>query len=106
MLTICRTSRDVPGKVADKKVRMEEGSLGAVLENADPVGALAEGGLAGTLGEQSVLSAGVDLAALLLGLCCCLLRRGAGCVFCQGGGEGNRDQGKEKQLHGWQFGFS
>ena len=77
-----------------------------MLENADPVGALAEGGLTGSLGEQSVLSAGVHLAALLLCLCSCRFRGGDGCVFGQQGGEGNRDQGKEKQLHGFQFGVS
>ena len=82
MLT-SRTSRDVPGKVADEILRMEESSLDAVFENPDTVGALAEGFLAGTLGEESVLLAGVALAALLL--CCrCFFRRGAGRrVFCQ-----------------------
>ena len=83
MLT-SRTSRDVPGKVADKILRMEESSLPAVLENPDTVGALAEGFLAGTLGEESVLLADVALAALLL--CCrCFFGGKAGCVFCQGG---------------------
>ena len=83
MLT-SRTSRDVPGKVADKILRVEESSLDAVFENPDPVGALAEGFLAGALGEQSVLLADVVLAVLLL--CCCrLFRGGAGGVSCQGG---------------------
>ena len=63
---------------------MEESFLEAVFENPDTMGALAEGGLAGALGEESVLLAGVALAALLL-CCCCLFRGGAGCVFCQGG---------------------
>ena len=83
MLT-SRTSRDVPGKVADKILRVEESSLDAVFENPDPMGALAEGGLAGALGEQSVLLADVVLAVLLL--CCCRLFRGGACrLSCQGG---------------------
>ena len=79
------TSRDVPGKVAYKILRMEEGSVDAVLENPDTVGALAEGRLTGALGEEAfVLLADVHLATLLL--CCCRLFRGGGrCVFCQGG---------------------
>ena len=97
-ITVCskmltsRTSRDVPWKVTDKIVRMEEGSLRAVLENPNPVGALAEGGLAGSLGEQSVLFADVDLAALLLCGCSRFFGGVAGRrwhrvvpVFCQGG---------------------
>ena len=83
MLT-SRTYRDVPGKVADEILRVEEGSLDAVFENPDPVGALAKGFLAGALGEQSVLLADVVLAVLLL--CCCRLFRGGACrVSCQGG---------------------
>ena len=63
---------------------MEEGSLDAVFENPNAVGALAEGGLAGALGEQSVLLADVVLAVLLL--CCCRLIRGGACrLSCQGG---------------------
>ena len=69
MLT-SHTSRNVPGKVTDKILRMEKSSLRAVLEEPDTVDALAEGGLAGALGEQAVLSAGVDHAALLFGGCC------------------------------------
>ena len=92
MLT-SRTSRDVPGKVADEILRMEESSLDAVFENPDTVGALAEGFLAGALGEQSVLSADVDLAALLLCGCSRFFGGVAGRrrwhrvvpVFCQGG---------------------
>ena len=61
-----RTSRDVPGKVTDEILRMEESALEAVFENPDTVGALAEGFLAGALGEQAVLLADVDNAALLL----------------------------------------
>ena len=84
MLT-CPTSRDVPGKVAYKILRMEEGSVDAVLENPDTVGALAEGRLTGALGEEAiVLLADVDLATLLL-FCCRLFRGGGRCVFCQGG---------------------
>ena len=82
MLT-CPTSRDVPGKVAYKILRMEEGSVDAVLENPDTVGALAEGRLTGALGEEAVLLADVHLATLLL--CCRMFRGGGRCVFCQGG---------------------
>ena len=79
-----RTSRDVPGKVTDEILRMEESSLDAVFENPDTMGALAKGFLAGALRKQSVLLAGVDLAALLL--CCRCFFRGRACrVFCQGG---------------------
>ena len=60
MLT-SRTSRDIPGKVADEILRMEESALEAMFENPDTVGALAEGFLAGALGEQAVLLAGVAL---------------------------------------------
>ena len=102
-----RTSRDVPGKVTDEILRMEESSLEAVFENPDTVGALAEGFLAGALGEQAVLLAGVALAALLLCRCRPFRGRAGRRVFCQGGGEGDRDQGKAepkakrtKQLHG------
>ena len=69
MLT-SHTSRNVPGKVTYKIFRMEESSLRAMLEHSDTVDALAEGGLTGALGEQAVLSAGVDHAALLFGGCC------------------------------------
>ena len=60
------TSRDVPGKVTDAILGVEEGSLGAVLEHPDTMDALAEGLLAGALGEQPVLLADVGHAALLL----------------------------------------
>ena len=49
---------------------MEESSLRAVLEHPDTMDALAEGGLAGALGEQAVLSAGVDHAVRLFCGCC------------------------------------
>ena len=45
----------------DKILWMKEGSSDAVLENADTVGALAEGGLAGALWEQPVLLADARL---------------------------------------------
>ena len=61
---------------------------------------MAEGGRAGALGEQAVLLARVALAALLLGRCRPFRGRAGRRVFCQGGGEGDRDQGKDKQLHG------
>ena len=70
MLTSSLTSRDVPGKVTDEIFRMEEGSLRAVLEHPDTMDALAEGGVAGTLGEQAVFLAGVDHAAFLFCGCC------------------------------------
>ena len=60
------TARDVPWKVTHAILRMEEGSFGAVFEHSDTVGALAEGLLAGALGEQPVLLADVGHAALLL----------------------------------------
>ena len=52
-----RTAKDVPGKGADKIIRMEESSLYTALESPDTTVALAVGGLAGALWEESVLLA-------------------------------------------------
>ena len=71
IMTAIHTARNIPGKVTDKVFRMEESSLGAMLEHPDTVDALAEGGVTGALGEQAVLSAEVADARLLLGYCCC-----------------------------------
>ena len=57
MVTASHTARNVPGKVTDKILRMEESSLYTALESPDTMVALAVGGLAGALWEESVLLA-------------------------------------------------
>ena len=57
MMTTIHTARNVPGKVTDKILRMEESSLYTALESPDTMIALAVGGLAGALWEESVLLA-------------------------------------------------